>query len=51
MSMLPEGAPRLEQIGIDYRVLAFALGVSALTGILFGIVPRSKPRSSTSPVH
>ena len=39
MSMLPEGAPRLEQIGIDYRVLTFALGVSALTGILFGIVP------------
>ena len=39
MSMLPEGAPRIEQIGIDYRVLTFALGVSALTGILFGIVP------------
>src|SRR5256885_2615105 len=39
MSMLPEGAPRLEQIGIDYRVLTFALGVSALTGVLFGIVP------------
>src|SRR5947207_956636 len=39
MSMLPEGAPRLEQIGIDYRVLTFALGVSALTGILAGIVP------------
>jgi putative ABC transport system permease protein len=39
MSMLPEGAPRLDQIGIDYRVLTFALGVSVLTGILFGIVP------------
>ncbi|PZR70760.1 MAG: ABC transporter permease [Chthoniobacterales bacterium] len=39
MSMLPEGAPRLEQIGIDYRVLTFALGVSAFTGILSGIVP------------
>src|SRR5437868_6678963 len=39
MSMLPEGAPRFEQIGIDYRVLTFALGVSALTCILFGIVP------------
>src|SRR5438105_6971476 len=39
MSMLPEGASRLEQIGIDYRVLTFALGVSAFTGILFGIVP------------
>ena len=39
MSMLPEGAPRLGQVGIDYRVLTFSLGVSALTGILFGIVP------------
>jgi putative ABC transport system permease protein len=39
MSMLPEGAPRIEQVGIDYRVLTFALGVSALTGILFCIVP------------
>jgi putative ABC transport system permease protein len=39
MSMVPEGAPRLDQVGIDYRVLTFALGISALTGILFGIVP------------
>ena len=39
MSMLPEGAPRLEHIGIDYRVLAFALGVSGAYRILFGIVP------------
>jgi putative ABC transport system permease protein len=39
MSILPEGAPRLGQIGIDYRVLTFAFGVSAITGILFGIVP------------
>src|SRR5436309_7107397 len=39
MSMLPEGASRLGQIVIDYRVLTFALGVSALTRILFGIVP------------
>jgi putative ABC transport system permease protein len=39
MSMLPEGGPRLAHVGIDYRVLAFAFGLSALTGILFGIVP------------
>src|SRR5438067_8366785 len=39
MSMLPKGAPRIEQVGIDYRVLTFAFGVSALTGLLFGIVP------------
>src|SRR4029077_20237231 len=38
-SMLPEGAPRLDQVGIDYRVLLFAFGISALTGVLFGIVP------------
>ncbi|HYJ07245.1 MAG TPA: ABC transporter permease [Chthoniobacterales bacterium] len=38
-SIVPEGAARLDQVGIDYRVLTFALGVSALTGILFGIVP------------
>ena len=38
-SIIPEGTARLDQVGIDYRVLTFALGVSALTGILFGIVP------------
>jgi putative ABC transport system permease protein len=39
ISIIPEGASRLDQVGIDYRVLAFAIGVSALTGVLFGIVP------------
>jgi len=39
ISMLPEGAPRVDQVGIDYRVLAFAIGVSALTGIVFGLAP------------
>jgi putative ABC transport system permease protein len=39
LSILPEGAPRMDQVGIDYRVLSFAFGISALTGILFGLVP------------
>ena len=39
VSLLPEGAPRVDQIGIDYRVLGFALGVSALTGLVFGLAP------------
>src|SRR5205085_3064050 len=39
ISIIPEGAPRLDQVGIDFRVLAFAFGISALTGILFGLVP------------
>jgi len=37
--LLPEGAPRIDQVHIDYRVLAFALGVSALAGIVFGLAP------------
>ena len=39
LSILPEGAPRMDQVGIDYRVLGFVFGISALTGILFGLVP------------
>jgi putative ABC transport system permease protein len=39
LSIIPEGAPRIDQVHIDYRVLAFALGVSALTGIVFGLAP------------
>src|SRR5262247_2385915 len=31
--------PRAYQIGLDWRVLAFTLGVSLLTGIIFGLVP------------
>ena len=31
--------PRLAQAGIDLRVLAFTLGVSVLTGVLFGMAP------------
>jgi predicted permease len=31
--------PRAEEIGLDFRVLSFALLVSVLTGILFGLVP------------
>lgn len=39
LSIVPEGAPRMDQVGTDYRVLSFAFAISALTGILFGIVP------------
>jgi putative ABC transport system permease protein len=31
--------PRASEIGLDWRVLAFTLGVALLTGIIFGLVP------------
>jgi len=35
----PEGIPRLQQAQLDTRVLLFALAVSVLSGIIFGLVP------------
>jgi len=39
ISIAPEGIPRLEQATIDVRVLLFALTISLLSGILFGLAP------------
>lgn len=35
----PKGLPRLENIAIDGRVLAFSMTIAMLTGLLFGLVP------------
>lgn len=39
VAMAPAGMPRVEEIGVDVRVLAFAFGVALLTGVLFGLAP------------
>jgi putative ABC transport system permease protein len=39
MSLIPAWAPRVEEVGIDGRVLAFAVIVTTLTGIVFGVAP------------
>ena len=42
LAALPDALPRSEEIGIDWHVLVFTVGVSVLTGILFGLVPAIK---------
>jgi predicted permease len=47
----PDMLPRLNEIGIDPLVLAFCLGVSLLSGAIFGVVPVLKyagPRVATA---
>jgi putative ABC transport system permease protein len=39
IKMIPEGVPRLYEVGIDGRMLGFTLLVSTLTGVLFGLAP------------
>ena len=38
-SLAPADIPRLDQVGIDLRVLGVALGLAVLTGVAFGLVP------------
>jgi len=37
VSLRPEGIPRLDEIGVDGTVLAFTVGLSILSGLLFGL--------------
>jgi putative ABC transport system permease protein len=39
VSLKPENLPRLQEIGVDLRVLGFTFALSCVTGIVFGLLP------------
>ena len=39
LQLVPANLPRLAEVAVDIRALFFALGISLITGLLFGIVP------------
>jgi predicted permease len=39
VAFAPQDVPRMEDVGIDFRVLLFTFGLSLLASILFGLLP------------
>ncbi len=39
LSAFPSGVPRTEEVGLDWRVLAFTIGISIASGTLLGLAP------------
>jgi putative ABC transport system permease protein len=51
LAFLPQGLPRMEEIGLDLRVLGFTFAVAVATGLAFGLAaafPASRPQLTTS---
>jgi putative ABC transport system permease protein len=39
VSLKPENLPRVDEVNVDWRVLLFTLGLSVVTGLIFGLLP------------
>jgi predicted permease len=47
LRFIPSNIPRLNEVNIDWAVLAFALLISLFTGLLFGLAPAFQAAKST----
>ena len=47
LAAAPLDLPRLQEVHLDTRVLLFALGISLLTGLIFGILPAWRAAASS----
>jgi predicted permease len=50
-ALLPADMPRLEEVGLDGRVLGFTLALAVLTGVGFGLVPAWRVLRPNSNLH
>src|SRR4029079_2685467 len=39
VALAPGDLPRLDQVGVDHRVIGFTVAITLVTGLLFGLVP------------
>ena len=39
VSLIPREVPRINDVGVDARILLFTLAISIVTGLIFGLVP------------
>jgi putative ABC transport system permease protein len=44
----PGDLPRLDQVSLDYRVIAFTIAITVITGLLFGLTPAIRELRSDS---
>jgi len=48
IAIAPDDVPRLDEVGVDYRVVLFTAMVTIATGLLFGIAPAIRGRRGES---